>query len=59
MFKHSFIKYWFFDSWKNIVGPEDFEPVFKRIQNRLNKQAEEIGELKLTIPYAVIDCVRI
>jgi SAM-dependent methyltransferase len=59
MFKHPFIKLWFFDSWKKIIEPEDFVPVFNRIQNRLNKQAEENGELKLSIPYAVIDCVRI
>jgi ubiquinone/menaquinone biosynthesis C-methylase UbiE len=59
MFGHSLIKYWFFDSWKKILEPEDFKPVFSRVLDRLNKQAEEYGDLKLTIPYAVINCVRI
>jgi ubiquinone/menaquinone biosynthesis C-methylase UbiE len=59
MFKHSFIKYWFFDGWKKIIEPENYEPVFKRTEERLNKRAEETGELKLTIPFAVIDCTRI
>ena len=56
MFKHSFIKYWFLEGWKKIIEPQNYEPVFKRIEERLNKLAEETGELKLTIPFAVIDC---
>jgi ubiquinone/menaquinone biosynthesis C-methylase UbiE len=59
MFKHSFIKYWFFDGWKKIIEPGNYEPVFNRIEERLNKQAGETGELKLTIPFAVIDCTGI
>lgn len=59
MFNHSFIKNWFLDSWKKIIEPGYPEPVFEKIEKRLNKHAEENGELKLTVPFAVIDCVRL
>lgn len=58
MFNHSFIKYWFSSSWKNILEPQNSDLIFKRVEQRLNKQATEFGELKLTIPYAVINCTR-
>ena len=59
MFNHSFIRYWFLDSWMNIVEPEYREAIFNRVEKRLNKHAEENGELKLTVPFAVIDCTRL
>lgn len=58
MFKHSFIKYWFLESWKKILEPGDQEQVFSRVEIKLNEQAEAAGELKLSIPFAVIDCKR-
>jgi arsenite methyltransferase len=59
MFKHSFIKDWFLDNWKKIVESEYQEMIFDRVEKRLNKYAEENGELRLTVPFAVIDCVRL
>jgi ubiquinone/menaquinone biosynthesis C-methylase UbiE len=58
MFKHSFIKYWFLESWKKIIEPENQELIFSRVEAKLNNYAVENGELKLTIPFAVINCAR-
>jgi arsenite methyltransferase len=59
MFKHSFIKNWFMDGWKRIVEPENPEIIFSRVEKRLNTYAEEKGELKLTVPFAVINSTRL
>jgi ubiquinone/menaquinone biosynthesis C-methylase UbiE len=59
MFNHSFIKYWFLDSWKKIIDPQHYEPVFSRVEERLNEYAEKNGELKLTVPFATIDCIKL
>lgn len=59
MFRHSFIKYWFLDSWKKIIEPEHQGQIFSRVEERLNKYAERNGELKLTVPFATIDCIRL
>jgi arsenite methyltransferase len=59
MFKHSFIKYWFLESWKEILETEQVESVFTRVEDRLNRLAEKDGELKLTVPFLTINCVRL
>jgi methylase of polypeptide subunit release factors len=56
LFNHSFIKYWFLDSWKKIVNKNDVERIFENIERKLNKLADGNGEVRLTIPYATIDC---
>jgi len=58
MFSHSLIRFWFADSWKKIIKAEDQEEIFTALENELNKQATEKGEIRLTIPYVVIDCRR-
>lgn len=59
MFNHSFIKYWFLDNWKKIVSAPNTELIFDRVKSRLNSLAEEQGELKLSIPFAVINCTKL
>jgi ubiquinone/menaquinone biosynthesis C-methylase UbiE len=59
LFNHSFIKYWFLSNWHKIVEPKYIELIFNRVERRLNKYAEESGELKLTVPYVVINCSRL
>jgi ubiquinone/menaquinone biosynthesis C-methylase UbiE len=59
MFNHSFIKYWFLDNWKKIVSASNAEMIFDRVKDRLNNLAEEQGELKLSIPFAVINCTKL
>lgn len=59
MFNHSFIKYWFMDSWKKLVNSEKLEDVFEKVEKRLDKIAEENGEIKLSIPFITADCIRV
>ncbi|MDR3627045.1 MAG: methyltransferase domain-containing protein [Ignavibacteriaceae bacterium] len=59
MFNHSFIKYWFLDNWKKIAPVRNTELIFDRVKSRLNSLAEEQGELKLSIPFAVINCTKL
>lgn len=56
MFNHFFIKLAFLDNWKNIVSPEDCKPIFKILEEKLNKVSNSRGALNLTIPYVCIDC---
>ena len=57
MFNHSFIKYWFLPSWKSIVEYKDQEEIFSSVEVRLNKIAATENEIRLSIPFAVFDCV--
>ncbi|MCG6958374.1 methyltransferase domain-containing protein [bacterium BMS3Abin03] len=56
MFNHTLIKYWFLGSWKDILKPENLEKIFKLVEVKLDKIAKQNGEIKLTIPYVLIDC---
>lgn len=56
MFNHSLIKYWFLDGWKNILKPNDLQNIFEQLEDKLNKEAKENGEIGLTIPFVTIDC---
>lgn len=57
-FNHSFIKFWFCDSWRNIVKPELQEEVFSALEAELDRMAGEKGEIRLSVPYVVMDCKR-
>jgi ubiquinone/menaquinone biosynthesis C-methylase UbiE len=56
MFNHFLIKLAFVDSWKEFVPEEKQNDVFAELVERLNRLAQSKGFLKLTIPFAVIDC---
>ncbi|MBN1415899.1 MAG: class I SAM-dependent methyltransferase [Bacteroidales bacterium] len=58
MFNHSLIRFWFADSWKKIIKTEMHDEIFNTLECELNKQAAKKGEIRLTIPYVVIDCRR-
>jgi arsenite methyltransferase len=55
-FYHSFIRFWFCDSWKNIIKKEVQDEIFTALEYELNRLASEKGEIKLSVPYAIIDC---
>ena len=56
MFNHFLIKLAFIDSWKVLI-PEDIQnEIFEEIVKRLNQSALNNGSLKLTIPFAIINC---
>ncbi len=58
MFNHHFIKYWFLDSWKDLVPQEHWQAVFSELEGVLNRQAHDEGEIRLSIPYATVDCIK-
>lgn len=58
MLNHFFIRLAFMDSWKGVLppNPELHDEIFTDIETRLNALAARQGELRLSIPFAVIDC---
>ncbi len=56
MLNHSFISHWFLPGWKELVPEDMLEKIFTLVEEKLNCIAKEKGELKLTIPFALIDC---
>lgn len=58
MLNHFLIQLAFIESWKKIIQEDLQQTVFKEIEERLNARAEEVGSLKLTVPFALVDAVR-
>ena len=59
MLEYHFIRLAFLDSWKNIIPPEGQNRIFELIEDSLNNLAEKKGEVKLSVPFAVIDCKKL
>jgi arsenite methyltransferase len=55
-FNHTLIKYWFCDSWKEIIKPEMMEEIFSELESGLNHMAAEKGEIRLPVPYVTVEC---
>jgi len=53
---HFFIRLAFLPSWKSIVPKARQDEVFRRIEAKLNEQADLTGQCKLTIPFVIINC---
>ncbi len=58
MLNHFLIQIGFLDGWKTIVPEPDRGRVFAMVEDRLNRIARREGQLRLTIPFACIDCCR-
>jgi ubiquinone/menaquinone biosynthesis C-methylase UbiE len=56
MFNHFLIKLAFIDSWKEFIPKEQSVDFFAALIEKLNLLALRNGTLKLTIPFAIIDC---
>ena len=59
LLNHYFIKLGFLDGWKTVLDPGDQARVFARLEMKLNALAQARGELKLTIPMAYVEAVRV
>jgi arsenite methyltransferase len=59
MLNHYFIRFAFMDGWKSVIPLDKQADVFKTIEDILNKQSQRDGILKLSVPFVVIDCVRL
>ena len=58
MLNHFLIKMAFLPAWKELLPPNSLEPVFRSVEDILNAQAQQDGELRLTIPLALFECKR-
>ncbi|HXX32013.1 MAG TPA: methyltransferase domain-containing protein [Myxococcaceae bacterium] len=58
LFRHGFIRLGFLDAWKAIPHPADAIGVLGELERRLDRMAEERGEIALEIPFACYDCGR-
>jgi arsenite methyltransferase len=56
MLRHFLIRLAFLDTWREILAPESRDEIFKEIEVRLNRIAEDRGEINLTIPFVTIRC---
>jgi ubiquinone/menaquinone biosynthesis C-methylase UbiE len=59
MFNHFLIKLAFVDNWKDLIPEEKQKYFFAELVERINQLAKSNGYLKLTIPFATIDCEKI
>ena len=52
---HFLIRYGFLEGWRNIIPSEELTRVFTQLEKNLNARAEELEELRMTIPVAYIE----
>lgn len=52
---HHFIKLGWLSSWQNIIPQEDWQTVFKQLEENLNTFADKSDGLTLTVPMAFIE----
>jgi ubiquinone/menaquinone biosynthesis C-methylase UbiE len=55
LLNHHFIKIAFMDSWIKILPQNSVQKIFKIIETKLNQQAEKYGEIKLSIPFVLVN----
>lgn len=55
MLNHYFIRLAFMDSWVKLLPEDRTEQIFNTIESRLNEQAHQLGGIKLSIPYVMIN----
>jgi hypothetical protein len=58
LFNHSLIRFWFAGSWKEMVPVRRLDEIFTAVEEQLNRLAYSQGEIKLTVPYVLLDCVK-
>jgi SAM-dependent methyltransferase len=59
MLNHWFIKLAFLSAWKTFLPEDKLEHIFDTIENRMNESSGKTGGVTLTIPFAVIDAVKV
>jgi arsenite methyltransferase len=59
MLNHYFIKLAFMDPWLKILPASKAEQVFAAVETRLNEQSHKSGCMKLSIPFVLINAIKI
>ncbi len=55
-FNYAMVKYWFLPSWKELVPAGMLDEIFGKVERKMNDAAAPIGELRLSVPFMVVDC---
>jgi len=58
MLNHYFIRLAFMDSWIKLLPADKIEQIFDTIELRLNNQSKELGGIKLSIPFVLINAIK-
>jgi ubiquinone/menaquinone biosynthesis C-methylase UbiE len=58
MLNHYFVKMAFMGSWKEIVPKDKVEDIFEIVETKLNEQSKTFGEIKLSIPFVLINSIK-
>lgn len=58
LLNHYFIRLAFMDSWIALLPKDGVDEIFSEIESALNKQADILGGIKLSIPYVLIDAIK-
>jgi len=58
MLNHYFIRLAFMGSWINLVPADKLDQIFDTIESRLNEDAKNLGGVKLSIPFVVINAIK-
>jgi hypothetical protein len=58
MLNHYFIRLAFMDSWVKLLPADKIEQIFDTIELRLNNQSKELGGIKLSIPFVLINAIK-
>lgn len=58
MLNHYFIRLAFMDSWIKLLPADRIEQIFDSIELRLNNQSKELGGIKLSIPFVLINAIK-
>jgi ubiquinone/menaquinone biosynthesis C-methylase UbiE len=59
MLNHYFIRFAFMDSWMKLIPQDKVEELFSLVESRMNKQAQLLGGIKLSIPYVMINATKL
>ncbi|MFV0536986.1 MAG: class I SAM-dependent methyltransferase [Dysgonomonas sp.] len=58
LLNHYFIRLAFMNSWIALFPQDEVNKIFSKIENALNRQADILGGIKLSIPYVLIDAIK-
>jgi len=59
MLNHYFIRLAFMDSWIKLLPSNKVEQIFDKIELRLNEQSKILGGMKLSIPFVLINAIKV
>jgi arsenite methyltransferase len=59
MFRHTFIRLAFLESWKKLVPPDKLNEIFDELEKRLNEISVRNGELRMEIPFVLFRCIKV